>query len=313
VSTNPTSPECCADALIGVTIRPLKETELPAVLRLWNDSAAHDALTHRLLTEKVLQDPDEAATCLLAFDGERLLGFGMGVLRVIDGVSRGIVKLLVVEGSARRQGIGAAILRRLEAALTGRGARVLRVAESAPNYLVPGVDARYDDGLAFFAAQGYARTGEACNLQVDLQAGAIPTLQALDEAIVLRRAVAADRAPLATFLEQRWPTWHAEVMAAMNNEPASLHVAVQGGAVIGFAAHDANNRGTAWFGPMGVAASARGLGVGCALLRRCLADMQRQGHRHAIIAWADAIPFYEKCAGATTSRTFVRFEKVVTA
>ncbi|MGB5165809.1 MAG: GNAT family N-acetyltransferase [Woeseiaceae bacterium] len=298
-----------------MTIRPLQEHELPAVLRLWNDAAAHDVLTLELLAEKVRQDPDEGATCLLACnsDGDRLLGFGMGVIRVVDGVSRGIVKLLAVEPAARRQGTGAALLRRVEAALTQRGASVLRVAESAPNYLVPGIDARYENGLSFFAAQGYTKTGEAYNLQADLQAGAIPTLQALGDTIELRRAGPDDLAPLAAFLAQRWPTWHAEVMSAAGNEPASLHVAVQRDAIIGFAAHDANNRGTAWFGPMGVEGNARRSGVGCALLRRCLADMQRQGHLHAIIPWVDAVPFYEKCAGATLFRTFVRFEKVVPA
>lgn len=294
-------------------IRSLQQQELPDVLRLWNDAAVHDALTPELLVEKVRQDPDDAATCLLARDGDRLLGFGMGVIRVVDGISRGIVKLLVVDPCARRQGTGAALLQRLESALTRRGASVLRVAESAPNYLVPGVDARYTDGLAFFAAQGYRKTGEAFNLQADLGGSDIPTLQALGDTIELRRAGPDDLAPLAAFLEQRWPTWHAEVMSAAGNEPATLHIAVAGDEIIGFAAHDANNKGTAWFGPMGVSANARRSGVGCALLRRCLADLQRQGHRHAIIPWVDAVPFYEKCAGATLFRTFVRLEKVVAA
>jgi ribosomal protein S18 acetylase RimI-like enzyme len=296
-----------------VNIRPLQDDELPAVLRLWNDSAAHDPLTLDLLIEKLMQDPDDAATCLVAHDGDALLGFAMGVLRVVDGVSRGIVKLLVVDPSKRRRGAGTELLQQIETALTARGATLLRVAESAPNYLVPGVDARYSEGLAFFEARGYARTGEAYNLRADLRAGEIPEVRSLNNSIVLRRAGPDDLAQLAEFLHERWPTWNAEVMSAAGNQSPTLHVAFQGTELIGFAAHDANNRDTAWFGPMGVTEESRGSGVGCALLRRCLADMQRQGHLHAIIPWVDAIPFYEKCAGATLSRTFVRFEKAATA
>jgi len=296
-----------------VTIRPLQEDELVAVLRLWNASAAHDPLTLALLAEKVLQDPDDTATCMVACDGDALFGFAMGVLRVVDGVRRGIVKLLVVDPSGRRQGTGTELLKSVETALTARGATLLRVAESAPNYLVPGVDARYSEGLAFFEAHGYSRKGEAYNLRADLRADAIPQVKSLGHAIVLRRAGAADLAQLGDFLHERWPTWNAEVMAAAGNSPPTLYVALQGAELIGFAAHDANNRGTAWFGPMGVTEESRGSGVGCALLRRCLADMRRQGHLHAIIPWVDAIPFYEKCAGATLSRTFIRFEKAATA
>jgi predicted N-acetyltransferase YhbS len=62
---------------------------------------------------------------------------------------------------------------------------------------------------------------------------------------------------------------------------------------------------------MGVALDARGSGIGCVLLHRCLDDLRVQGHDAAVIAWADNAPFYQRCAGAAPSRTFARFEKVM--
>ncbi len=296
-------------------LRALQRDDREAVLAMWNATARFDPLTPALLDEKVWGDtgfdPGLAQVCI---DDGAIAGFAMGVLRPISQGPRGIVKLIAVDVERRRRGIGGRLLAVVEDGLRARGALAVRVCESAPNYLTPGVDARYSAAPHFFEKHGYMRVGEACNMTVDLESRRFDTAaterKLAARGIVVRRAVDDDHAGLEALLQAHWPSWLAEAHAAMRAGPPSLHVARRGGAALAFAAWDANNRGTGWFGPMGTAPEARGQGIGQALLFRCLADMAAQGYRHATIPWVDPVDFYRHCAGAAVSRIFHRYEKV---
>ena len=287
-------------------IRPLQRDDGDAVLELWNCAASHDLLTIGLLEEKTWDDDDfDPDLAIIAMEGGDILGFAVGVLR--RETRRGYVKLLAVEPARQREGIGRALVETLETGLARKGARTIRLLESAPNYLAPGVDTRDAAALAFAAASGYRQVGEARNLSVDLAPRS--ATRAVPDGVAVRRATRDDSAPLDAFLDAHWPSWAAEVGIALNNQPPTLHIALRDGRAVGFAAWDANNRGTGWFCPMGVAPDEQGAGLGCVLLQRCLDDMRGQGHDAAVIAWADNAAFYERCAGAVLARTFFRFEK----
>ena len=304
-----------------MTLRPLRESDAEAARAVWNRAAPLDPLSPALFHEKVWGEPVGAA--LAAVEGGAVVGLGVGVLWPVADETRGSVRLLAVAPEVRRGGVGSALLAALEDDLVGRGATSLRIGEAAPNYLTPGIDVRYDAGLAFAAARGYETTGEAVNLGVDLARdpwagrGGEPWQTDADEArlaglgVEVRRATAADRPALGRLLDANWPAWHAEADRALAAAPPPLWLALQGGAVLGFAAYDANNVGTGWFGPMGTDPAARGLGVGAVLLRRCLADLARAGRGRATIAWAAALPFYERACGASVARRFRRVERGV--
>ena len=94
------------------------------------------------------------------------------------------------------------------------------------------------------------------------------------------------------------PGWASEARVALNNRPVSLIIATRGepSELIGFCCYDATARG--FFGPIGVAESARGTGVGAALLRACLADMRAVGYGYAVAGAVGAPEFLGRVAGA---------------
>lgn len=295
-------------------MRPLRLEDANALRALWNRVARYDPLDPALFHEKVWGDPDyEPELALLVEEASRLCGFAMGVVRRSGDVSRGYVKLIAVDESRWREGIGGQLLAEVEKRLRERGAMVGRVGESAPNYLLPGLDVRYTKAMLFFEKHGYERFGETYNLDVDLSAEDFSTgarermLQ--DQGFTVRRATTEDRLAVFALLDAHWAAWKDEIERSLYNEPVSLHLALKDGRVLGFSAYDTNNLGTGWFGPMGTDPETRGLGIGGVLLRRCLRDQKAQGHARAIIPWVGPVAFYAHYAGANIARIFYRYEK----
>lgn len=276
-------------------------------MQLWNDVAEFDPVSEQLLDEKIWADDDFVSDLALkaTIDGD-IVGFAVAVIRP---AGRACIKLLAVDRGWQRSGVGRRLVQLLERFVRIRGAKSMRIFESAPNYLVPGIDRRCKDAQAFATALGYERIGETHNLTVVLD----KPFESEPSAAPIRRATAGDHEDLVSMLEAHWPAWLPEVGEAMANEPVSVYVAESDKGIVGFAAYDANNKGTGWFGPMGVVESQRGSGLGCALLKRCLDDIRAQGHATATIPWVGPVEFYGRCVGTVVSRTFDRFEKTFTS
>jgi GNAT superfamily N-acetyltransferase len=295
----------------------LDQNKADTILEVWNEAAQFDSLSANLLHEKIWGDANFDPLLAIAWrDDSGICGFAVGVCRRTNDSCTGYIKLLAVAPGRQRQGIGTKLYQALENQLRARGACEVRPGESAPNYLTPGVDSRYHSAIAFFENRGFERCGETCNMTVDLenwwQTYGEGTEQVdRDDSIRYERATTGHRQAVRQFIDQHWPSWWSEVSVALANEPATLHLAIEGDRVVGFAAHDANNRGTGWFGPMGTAASQRGKGIGGHLLACCLADMRRSGLKAATIPWVGPVNFYLQQAGATVTRTFLRYNKVL--
>ncbi|MEM8556657.1 MAG: GNAT family N-acetyltransferase [Bacteroidota bacterium] len=306
-------------------IRPLTPADTDAAHALWNAVARYDPLSRAVFVEKVWEDDGVTPDLALAAEikGE-LVGFTVGVVReALDGaggtVTRGVVKLLAVDEAHQRQGIGTALVDALEASMTARGATAIRLGESPPNYLHPGLDPRYTRALLLFERRGYEKLANAIHMDVDLTQDldtAADEARLLTDDITVARARPSDEAAVMAFLDDHWPAWKAEIGRTFRNDPVSLHLAWEDGGVLGFSAYDANNigasaTGTGWFGPMGTAAAARGRGVGAVLLKRCLADMAAQGHIVSTIPWVAPVGFYAHHVGAHISRVFYRYERAL--
>lgn len=297
-----------------MTIRPLRTADFEAALAIWNRSAAFDQMTPELFEEKVLDDPDYDPNLILLVEQEnRPAGFIMGVKRRASAEGLGYVKLLAVDPSVRRRGIGKQLLQTLEQKLRTAGAQALRVFESNPNYLTPGIDPRYTETVVFFERLGYERFSDTSNLEADLVTRSFDTKAEEEklrhDGIDIRRAMMADGDDVMALLQRLWPAWIPEVERALSNYPITLHLAWHQQKVVAFSAYDGNNLNTGWFGPMGTDPDYRGKNLGGVLLRRCLADIKAQGHRRAIIPWVGPYGFYLHYAGAKITRVFWRYRK----
>lgn len=91
--------------------------------------------------------------------------------------------------------------------------------------------------------------------------------------------------------------WRSETDVAFSHQPVTCFVAIENGHLLGFGCYDATARG--FFGPTGVHESARGRGLGKALLLACLHDMANQGYGYGIIGGVGPVEFYQRVVGAT--------------
>jgi ribosomal protein S18 acetylase RimI-like enzyme len=96
---------------------------------------------------RALGSQDERATVLIAHSGDVPLGFiSLKVVPNIEGGERGHVADLAVSQSARRSGVGSALMKAAEAWACDRGFDLLSLDVWATN----------DDALAFYRRLGYA-------------------------------------------------------------------------------------------------------------------------------------------------------------
>jgi GNAT superfamily N-acetyltransferase len=133
----------------------------------------------------------------------------------------------------------------------------------------------------------------------DLPDAAAASKQLAAQGVVVRAAMAYEKRQVVAWVAAEFGAgWASECDVAFSRSPISCVVATESGRLAGFACHDATSRN--FFGPMGVAPSARGRGIGGALLLECLAAMRAQGYAYAIIGGAGSnTGIYRKVAGAT--------------
>jgi predicted N-acetyltransferase YhbS len=245
--------------------------------------------------------------------GGRVIGVVLGSVSHRDG-SIGHVDLIAVDPQERRRGVARALVARVEGALAGLGAGDVVIAGNAPYYAWPGIDVRYTPAICAAMAFGFEQDQPAWNMTVDA-AGEVPGATADDEArlagegITVRRAHAEDVPALVRFsLANFGEGWAGEITHSVGREQAGCHLALaKDGSLLGFAAYGSSR--PSWFGPMGTAPAARGLGIGALLLRRCLADQHAAGHKQVQIGWVGPLPFYSKSVKARVERVFLLYRK----
>ncbi|TAJ13732.1 GNAT family N-acetyltransferase [Marinilabiliaceae bacterium JC017] len=302
--------------MLKYPVTNFSESDLEELTGFLNRSWEYDAITSELLEEKLMGDPDwEPEMTFLMHDSDQIIGFMQGVIRDIRGTRYGYIKLMAVHQDYRRQKVASTLYNLLEERFNAREVDVVRIYDVPLNYWMPGIDPRYTPALCFAMRNGFKRFGDTSNLLVNLQGKNWSTdaeeEQLKQHAIEVRRALPGDKQAVLEFIQDEWALWGNEVEMAFKNTPVTLHIALLDGKVKGFSAHDANNKGTGWFGPMGTHPDLRGKGIGGILLKRCLQDMKEMHLACSVIPWVGPIDFYSHYANARVDRVFWRFEKIL--
>lgn len=296
-------------------LRELSEAELPQIHGLLAEALVRDRFSQELIREKLFQPGPDRSVVFGAQDSDgALVGVMQAVVR--PGSRRAYLGLFATRQQAQRGGVAAALYGQAQAVWAAAGATEVEALAIPGNYFWPGLDPLYTPALCFLEGRGFVRFSDCVNLRCDLLAQDFDTAPEeaalLQRGLVVRRATAADEALLLAFFEAQFGAlWRREAQQALGAD--GLHLALRDGRIVSFSAHSGMNREWGFFGPMGTAKEAEGLGLGRVLLRRCLADLKRAGHLRAVIPWVGPIRFYARHAGCEVERVFWRYKKSLTA
>ena len=301
-----------------MVIRNFSKDFIKPIAKLCRQNMQRDIMPDFLLHEKTFGDPDYKADLTLiglAKNDELPIAFIQGVVRNRSDGDAGYIKLLCVDSNERRKGYARELYENVEQNFKKKGIKNIRVYESYPNYFMPGIDPLYTEAICFFEKLGYKRIGDTSNLAADLSLQnfemELEEKKLSAEGFCFRRAVKNDQKQIYDWLQIKFPAWIGEVSETFNNKPITLFICELNGKLMAFSAHEGNNKGTGWFGPMGTDSAVRGKGIGGILFKKCLKDMKEMGFVKAIIPWVGPIPFYMHYANSKVERVFWRYEKIL--
>lgn len=288
----------------ALSIRPMQPADIGGIVALLRRELAREQIDERRFIEQVLLDPNfRSEGALVAEDGEGLRGFVLAIARQVPSEGhfpdrgRGYITLFAVDAERRNTGIGAKLLGAAESFLLLQNNSEVWISTYSPGYFSPGVDvSAYSAGLEFLRKRGYEEVYRPISMEVPLGATQVPRWISVKEKQAVEAGVAFEDwkpeliTPLLKFSKEEFgPDWERYVreasLAILDGAPKGrLFVAYEKGSgrVLGFSHFDGER-----FGPIGIAASERGRGLGHVLMFRTLQAQKDAGADRSYFMWSD--------------------------
>jgi ribosomal protein S18 acetylase RimI-like enzyme len=216
----------------------------------------------------------------------------------------GGVQLLLVDPALQRRGIGTRLLEGGIERLRAAGVTSVALGSGGQDYLWPGVPEDLPGGAGFFVARGWGFDNGVLDLVADLRGYRAPrgTLERAERAgVSIQPQVGPDQAEVLAFEAATFPNW----LRAFRQATGPVLVARdRAGAIVGtllfrgppdatiFTPMLGQDAGT--IGCVGVAASARGAGVGSAMVARASELLRDAGTGACHISWTGREWFYRR-------------------
>jgi GNAT superfamily N-acetyltransferase len=233
-------------------------------------------------------------------------GEPVGVVAVGAGDDRqGGVQLLLVDPSVQRQGIGTRLLGAGIERLSALGVTTVGLGSRGHHYLWPGMPEDLPGAAAFFAARGWVFDYHVIDLIADLRGYEAPpgTLERAERAGVSIEVQAGPEpaAEVLAFEAATFPSW----LRTFRRATSPVLVARdRGGAIVGTPLFRGPSDATIFtpmlgadagtIGSVGVAAAARGAGVGSAMVARASVLLRDAGTGVCHISWTEREWFYRR-------------------
>lgn len=295
-------------------IRNLYKEDIPKITLLCREALQHDFFFDALIAEKTVDSCDYEPDLGIVDEQDGVIrGFAQAARGMRKDKPWGYIRLLAVRPEFRDKGIGGEILRNAEERLRQKGCVGLSIMDCPANYFMPGLYFRYTEGHCFLIKNGYKKTGDNINLICDVWRNRFDCSKEIDElkqqGFFIKRAEKQDKEIITDFLNREFPFWITEVDNAFSNDPITTYICIYEGKCVGFSNYEGNNKGTGWFGPMGVLPITRGKGIGAILCKLCLNGIADLGFGEAIIPWVGPTRFYSKVCDSQIHRVFWTYEK----
>lgn len=311
-----------------LTFRPYDSADAPAVVALWNDAMGEQyPMREVLLRQQMDRNPNfRSEDAVTVWDGGRLVGLGLlqrkrGPAPAGEAPSeRAWLAAMAVAPDRQRQGIGT---RMYDWLVAHAGLPKAAIQPGGGIYwFFPGAPTELPAARPFLESLGFHFGRDVSDVRADISTFALPGKAArlvAGHGLTVRTAKPHEVDRLLDFLlaefGQGW--WYNAgqffraggapedwlLMLRGDEIVGMAHLHHQGQAVIGAPRYWAFGPGDGGLGPIGIAASLRGKGLGLALLEYTLAALRERGVTSAIADWTTLLDFYAK-TGMAPCKTY---------
>ena len=261
-----------------------------------------DPISESRFVRQVLLDQNfRAEGAPVAKIGEEVVGFCLSIARQMPlenappDEDRGYITIFAVAPKFQRRGIGSQLLAHAENYLRSQGRKLCLISPYSPGYFTCGVDVKaYAPAVSFFAKHENQEISRPIAMHINLWDLVVPQWVQEKRAMLDSQGIKVEpyrselTLPLLRFATEEfkgdWIRFARDGMRSiqLGDSPGRLMIARRNDEVLGFSHHEAER-----FGPIGVAATERGNGIGHVLMYETLRAQQLAGFRIAWFLWSD--------------------------